>query len=84
MGIAISNHEDNEKELGKLMSKVVNKGTKLPCKKKRLFQPSHDYQKKVLIQVFEGENKYIKDNYLLGKFELLNLPQKKKMKSKLK
>ena len=41
------------------------------------FIPSKDYSKSILFQVFEGENKYVNDNYPLGKFELLNLPHKK-------
>ena len=60
------------------MSRVVNKGTKLPCKKTKNFIPAENYQTSILFQVFEGENKYINDNYILGKFELLDLPSKKR------
>ena len=77
-GIGVANEDKNKKELGLLMSKVIYKGTKLPCKKKENFHPSEDYKTAILFQVFEGENKYVKDNYQLGKFELSNLPSKKK------
>ena len=77
LGIATLNREEKNKDLGDLMSKVVNKGTKLPCKKKEVFKTVNDNQKSVLFQVFEGENKYVKDNYPLGTFELTNLPPKK-------
>ena len=78
LGIAVVNREKNSEELGMIMSKVIKKGSKLPCKKKEYFNPAEDYQTSILFQVFEGENKYIKNNYILGKFQLLNLPCKKK------
>ena len=78
LGIAVANEEDKKNNDIMLMSTVIKKGTKLPCKKTRGFLPSEDYQRQILFQVFEGENKYIKNNYLLGKFRLNNLPLKKK------
>ena len=46
-------------------------------KKKQPCTTVEDYQTHVFIQVFEGENKYVKDNYPLGTFKLTNLPSKK-------
>ena len=66
------------KDFGLSMDKIINKGSKLPFKIIKNYKPVQDYQKSVLIQVFEGENKFVKDNYPLGNFELLNLPHKKK------
>ena len=77
LGIAVVNPE-NKDDPELVMSKVIKKGTKLPCKKKDVFQPAHDYSKNLLFQVYEGENKYVKNNYPLGKFKLTNLPKKKK------
>jgi len=77
LGIAVVNREDKKNEDISLMSEVIKKGTKLPCKKTKNFYPSEDYQHHILFRVFEGENKYIKNNYLLGKFYLDNLPLKK-------
>ena len=77
LGIAVVD-SNNIDDPDLLMSKVINKGTKLPCKKVQYFQPAHDYAKKLLFQVYEGENKYIKNNYPLGKFKLKGLPHKKK------
>ena len=74
LGIAIFNKEDKNKDL---MSKCIMKGTKLPFKKTRIYCTTYDNQTSILIQVFEGENKYVKDNYPLGTFELTNLPSKK-------
>ena len=77
LGIAVVD-PDNVDSPDKFMSKVIKKGTKLPCKKVDFFQPAHDYSKSILFQVYEGENKYVKNNYPLGKFTLNNLPYKKK------
>ena len=82
LGIATHNKEDENKEKKEeknyLMGKVIKKGTKLPCKKMKIFHPAHDYAKSLLFQVFEGENKYVNNNYPLGKFVVENLPTKKK------
>ena len=74
LGIAVHNIKNENKML---MAEVIKKGTKLPCKKMRIFHPAEDYQTNILFQVFEGENKYVEDNYLLGKFRISNLPKKK-------
>ena len=76
LGIAVVNSE-NKDDPNMLMSNVINKGSKLPCKKTKVFNPAKDYQTSILFRVYEGENIYIKNNYLLGKFELTNLPSKK-------
>ena len=77
LGIAVINDENKESD-DMIMSKVIKKGTKLPCKKMEVFQPAYDYAKTLLFQVYEGENKYVKNNYPLGKFRLKDLPEKKK------
>ena len=77
LGIAVVNNNDS-KDQDLLMSKVIKRGTKLPCKKMEIFNPAEDYQKSILFRVFEGENQYVKNNYLLGKFRLINLPMKPK------
>ena len=68
----------NEKLENMLMSKIIKRGSKLPCKKMEIFNPAEDYQKSILFRVYEGENQYVKNNYLLGKFRLINLPMKPK------
>ena len=77
LGIAVVNRIDDQVDQ-MLMSKVIERGSKLPCKKMEIFNPAEDYQKSILFRVYEGENKYVKNNYLLGKFRLINLPMKPK------
>jgi hypothetical protein len=82
LGIAVVNKNNIEDE-NLHMSKIINKGSKLPCKKVDIFNPACDYSTTILIQVYEGENELVKNNYPLGKFELINLPKKKKEEVKI-
>ena len=44
LGIAVVNRTDDQIDQ-MLMSKVIERGSKLPCKKMEIFNPAEDYQK---------------------------------------
>ena len=77
LGIAVVNRADDKVD-NMIMSKVIKRGSKLPCKKMEIFNPAEDYQKSILFRVYEGESNYVKNNYPLGNFRLTNLPNKPK------
>jgi molecular chaperone DnaK len=60
--------------LGGVFTRLINRNTTIPTKKSQVFSTAADFQTAVEIKVFQGERELVRDNKLLGNFQLVGIP----------
>ena len=58
---------------GGIMTKLIDRNTAIPTKHSEVFSTAEDNQPSVLIQVYQGEREFARDNKPLGTFELTGI-----------
>jgi len=60
--------------IGDLMSVIIKRNSTIPSKHTQTYYTTSDDQTSATIKVYEGEREMVKDNTLLGSFEVVGIP----------
>ena len=60
--------------LGGIMTKLITRNTTIPTKKSQVFSTAADGQTAIEVKIFQGERELVRDNKLLGNFNLVGIP----------
>jgi len=55
------------------MDVIIPRNTNIPTKVTKMYTNDTDYDKSIMIKVFEGERMLVKDNFFIGEFILYNI-----------
>jgi L1 cell adhesion molecule like protein len=68
---------------GGVMSKIIERNTQVPVKESKVYTTVEDAQTSVMIEIYEGERQFAKDNFKIGDFELTGIPKQAKGAAKI-
>ncbi|MDQ0253411.1 molecular chaperone DnaK [Evansella vedderi] len=75
MGIAVVNHSPGKRAgMPGAFHAIIPRNTTIPVTRKEQFTTTSDGQTEVKIEIYQGENEWVKDNYFLNEFLLEGLP----------
>ncbi|KAJ3485262.1 hypothetical protein NLI96_g5084 [Meripilus lineatus] len=60
--------------LGGIMTKLIARNTTIPTKKTQTFSTAADGQTAIEVKIYQGERELVRDNKLLGNFNLVGIP----------
>ncbi|KAF8756726.1 Heat shock protein [Rhizoctonia solani] len=60
--------------LGGIMTKLIARNTTIPTKKSQVFSTAADGQTAIEVKIYQGERELVRDNKLLGNFNLVGIP----------
>lgn len=56
------------------MTKLIARNTTIPSKKSQTFSTAADGQNAIEVKIYQGERELVRDNKLLGNFNLVGIP----------
>jgi Hsp70 protein len=56
------------------MTKLISRNTTIPTKKPQVFSTAADGQTAIEVKIYQGEREVVRDNKLLGNFNLVGIP----------
>ena len=56
------------------MTKLIARNTTIPTKKSQVFSTAADGQTAIAVKIYQGERELVRDNKLLGDFNLVGVP----------
>lgn len=62
------------KTKGGIMHKLIDRNSTIPISRTEVFTTAYDDQSSVLVEIYQGEREFVKDNLSLGFFELNEIP----------
>lgn len=60
--------------LGGIMTKLITRNTTIPTKKTQTFSTAADGQNAIEVKIYQGERELVRDNKMLGNFNLVGIP----------
>ncbi|KAK4684946.1 molecular chaperone DnaK, partial [Tremellales sp. Uapishka_1] len=60
--------------LGGVFTRLINRNTTIPTKKSQTFSTAADGQTAIEVKIYQGERELVRDNKMLGNFQLTGLP----------
>lgn len=74
LGTNVVNYADNDNPV---MSAVIERNSILPCSKTAYYTNAYDYQRKIVVGIYQGEAFYCNENLKLGAVEMEIMPGRK-------
>ena len=85
LGTNILNKSEDKKirDEGDIMSVIIKRGTHIPCSVSKKYFTVSDNQTTMKIDIYEGENNFVKNNHLLKQRDISNLKKRPRGKTEV-
>lgn len=74
LGVAIGKKQNNS-YIGDIFSPIIERNSPIPISKSEIYTTIHDYQKEIIIDIYQGERMNVNENIKLGTMSI-NIPPK--------